>query len=288
MASPSNQRLGQLMSGSHTSDAGKYGTGSGEALNLEVIADSTDAQSGSFYEPFWDLEKYDDGDNLLGIDGDVYAPSPWDQVQLGEYRLPGIWSASATPAIKLDIQKPLGYDGAAVVSRGYLPASVTLTGILWTPLQFRVLQDALPGIWQKPFKVHAQDVQLEKKGKVSAVEKDKGTIVGEQKSLGVVNPALNTAGIFYVVVRQITPLVPGAQIGSRTMTIECVEYVPEPAVKPSAVKRTKGGKAVPRGDNAMDDAIKAKDAETAAANDARKGKPPSAGAANVEPGKTGE
>lgn len=273
MAETTNQYLSRLM----RNHPKPKDVGAGEPIELEIAADSTDADVGSFYEPFWDMVEFDDHGEILGIEGPDYSPNPWDCVQLGDVRLPGIWQASATPAIKLDIQKPLNADGAAVISRGYLPASVTLTGLLWTPMQFRLLQDAWPYIWRKPFKVHAQDVPSTKKGKVSAVEKDQGEIVGTQRSLGIINPAVNMIGIFYIVVQKPTPLGPGPIIGTRQMTIECLEYVPEPAVKPSAVKKTKGSQTSTRGKNAFDKAIEEKDT--------RKPKAPSKSAAALEPGK---
>jgi hypothetical protein len=282
----SDQKLAQMMNGAQESDNGLFGVGAGEPLNINVIADDPDAEVGSFYEQFWDIERYDYENNLLGIYGADYQANPWDCVQLGEYRLPGLWAATATPAIKLDIQKPLGYDGAAIVTRGYLPAGITLTGTLWTPMQFRILQDIWPGIWIKPFKIHAQDVQAEKKGKVSAVEKDQGEIVGESRSLGIVNPALNMMGIFYVVVQKPTPLVACEIIGARRMTIECVEYVPEPSVKPSAVKKTKGSKGTERGPNAFDNKIYGIDAAYSALTFGTNAlRPPSTKAAALEPGK---
>ena len=277
-----DKKLEQLAHGSQSSDNGTFGVGAGEPLNIELIADMEGAQAGSFYEPFWDLERYDYQNTLLGIYGDDYAPNPWDCVQLGEYRLPGIWTATATPAIKLDIQKPLNADGAAVIERGYLPAGITLSGLLWTPMQFRILQDIWPGIWRKPFKVNAQDAPNPKKSKVKAIDVDQGEIVSEKRSLAIVNPAINMMGIFYIVVQKPTPLVASETIGARRMTIECMEYVPEPSIKPSAVKKTKGSKAASkaateRGPNAFDNGIADKDARKPAA--------PSKSAAALEPGK---
>jgi len=268
MASTKDKQLDALMGKTHD-------VGAGQPIDLESLVDSPLVEAGAFYEPFWDPGCVDSQGNTHGVDGEDYAANAWDCVQLGEWKLPGIWTATATPAIKLDVQKPLGYDGAAVITRGYLPAGVTLTGTLWTPMQFRILQDVFPGIWRKPFKVHAQDVQRDAKGKVRAVEKDQGEIIGEQRSLAIVNPALNMMGIFYVVIQKPTPLVACEIVGARRMTIECMEYVPEPAVKPSAVKKTKGTKETSRGANAFDKAIEQKDA--------RKPKPPGSSAKALEP-----
>jgi len=267
-------RLETLMSASHQNTVG-----TGDPVDLQGLTDDVTATSGEFSEPFWDLEAYrDDGQPLDPEGSPVYGDNAWDRVQLGQYQLPGIWTASGTPGLRLDVQKPIGFDGAAVITRGYLPASITLTGLLWTAKQFGLLKEIIPAIWRRPNKIAAQDVQLGKKGRISAVEKDEGEIVVEQQSLPVLTPALNVLGIFALVIRQITPLVPHSIPGVRQMTIDCVEYVPEPAKKPSAIRKVKG-QTSSRGENAFDREIKAKDA--------RAPKPPSTRAAALEPGKAG-
>jgi hypothetical protein len=265
-----DKALQTLMSNSHSTVA------AGEPIDLQALVSDL-VTSGAFFEPFWDPpEQYRDDGTPLDPEGSAtYSPNPWDCVQLGEYQLPGIWTASATPAIKLDVQKPIGYDGAALITRGYLPASITLTGLLWTGMQWRLMQEIIPAIWRRPNKISAQDVQLGKKGRISEVETDQGEIVIEQKSLAIVNPALNPLGLFAVVIRQITPLVPHSIPGVRQMTIECMEYVPEPTQeKKSAVRKAKG-KETARGQNAIDKAI--------AEKDARKPKPPSTRKEALEP-----
>jgi hypothetical protein len=228
---------------------------------------------GEFFQPFWDLELYDDEGNPMGVDGPVFAENPWDRVQLGEYVLPGIWTASATPSLQLDVQKPRGFDGAAVITRGYVPSGITLTGLLWTPFQWRRMQEIWPAIWTRPHKVAAQDVVLEKKGRISSVERDQGQIVGSQRSLSVTNPALNFMRITALVIQRPTPPVPHSIPGVRQMTLQCLEYVAEPpAHKKSAIKKIEGQ----RGQNAFDDAIQEKDKRAA--------KPPSARKETLEPG----
>lgn len=250
--------------------------GAGEPIDLTAYAGpDTD---GEFFQPFWDLELYDDQDNTVGIDGPLYSDNPWDRVQLADYVLPGLWNATATPALQLDIQKPKGYDGAAVITRGYVPAPIVLTGLLWTPLQWRRMQEIFPAIWTRPFKVAAQEVALDKKGKVSAIEKDQGLIVGKQRALTVINPALNFLGISTLVIQRPTPPVAHSIVGVRQMTFQCIEYVAPPSRKPSAVKKVEGQTS--RGPNAFDKAI--------AEKDARNPKAPSKDHKALEPGKLGE
>jgi hypothetical protein len=239
--------------------------GAGELIDVSQYA-GPDTE-GEWFQPFWDLELYDDEGNPMGVDGDVFAANPWDRVQLGDYVLPGLWTATATPALKLDIQSPKGFDGAAIITRGYLPAGITLTGLIWTPYQWRRMQEIYPAIWTRPFKVAAQDVVLDKHGKVSAVEKDKGQIVGTQRSLQVTNPALNFLGICALVIERPTPPVPHAIPGVRQMTFQCIEYVPEPPIKPTGTKKIQGAT---RGKNAIDKAIDEKDARKPKAPSSRK------------------
>lgn len=230
---------------------------------------------GEFFQPFWDAELYDDAGNPVGVDGPVFAENPWDRVQLGEYVLPGLWTATATPSLQIDIQNPKGFDGAAIITRGYRPAGITLTGLLWTPFQWRRMQEIYPAIWTRPFKIAAQDVVLGKKSKAST-QVDQGLIVGKQRSLTVVNPALNFLGITALVIERPTPPAPHAIPGVRQMTFQCVEYVAQPSRLPSAVKKVEGQQSS-RGANAFDKAI--------ADKDARKPKPPSSTKAALEPEK---
>ena len=239
--------------------------GAGEPIDVSTYA-GPDTE-GEFFQPFWDLELYDDDDNPVGAEGPVFVDNAWDRVQLGDYVLPGLWTASATPALKLDIQAPKGFDGAASITRGYLPAGITLTGLLWTPFQWRRMQEIFPAIWTRPFKVAAQDVTIGKGGKVSSSAKDTGLIVGKQRSLTVVNPALNFLGITALVIERPTPPVPHSIPGVRQMTFQCLEYVSEPSRKPSAVRKIEGQA---RGKNAFDKAIEEKDARRPKAPSKRK------------------
>jgi hypothetical protein len=256
-----------------TRKTGDVGVGAPIELQSLTDDDLTAISAAMVKEPFWDTipnpykgpEWGAHAGEPLDLEGSAtYSDNPWDCIELGGHQLPGIWTVDATPAIKLDIQKPIGFDGAAVISRGYLPASLTLTGLLWTATQWSLLQDVLADIWVPAFKVAAQDVQLGKKGKVSLEWKDQGQVVGDRRSLTIVNPSLSPLRIFSVVIEQLTPLKPHSIPGVRQMTIQCLEYVPEPSRKPSAVKKIVGDQNKPRGKNAIDKKI-----------DARATKPPS-------------
>jgi len=232
--------------------------GAGELLDASRYAGQD--TEGEFFQPFWDEELYDKEGNPIGQDGPVFPPNPWDKVQLGDYVLPGIWSATATPLLQLDIQKPKGFDGAALISRGYKPGGITLTGLIWTPFQWRRWQEVFPGIWTRPFKVSAQAVVLGKGGKVSAEQKDQGQIVGTQRSLEVVHPGLNQIGITALVIERVAPPVPWSQPGVRQIVLQCVEYVSPPSKAKSAVSKVDGQKS--RGQNAFDKQIEARDAKS--------------------------
>jgi len=239
---------------------------------------------GSFAQPFWDgdIEILSFDENGQQIFPPLYSESAWDRIQLGAYLLPGIWEASATPALKLDIQTPKGFDGAAIITRGYLPPRITLTGLLWTSLQWFTFQQILPAIWTRPFKVAAQDVVVAKRIKIDEkttinVEKQANNppttlggpdaqIVGKQRSLAVASPPLNAVGISALVIESIATPVPHSIPGVMKITLQCIEYVSPPPVLPSATRNVQGpGKGRERGPNAFDNNISERDVRVAKA-----------------------
>jgi hypothetical protein len=203
-----------------------------------------EAATGSFGQPFWD-QAYDASEKLLideegdsfGIKGALLGDSPWDRVRLNGNYLPGLWEATATPAIQLDVQKPNGFDGAALVSRGYVPAGITLTGRIWTSEQWTEFQRILPTFWGIPNHYATNDVK-----------RDSGQVIGEQRSVQVFHPGLAAFHIDTLVIRQITPPEPTGEKGVRQIKIIAVEYVPEPQKKPAANKKVEGvGKQIDMG-----------------------------------------
>ena len=118
----------------------KKDVSAGELIDISEFG--PDAQ-GAFFQPFWDLALYDGAGKTAGVDGDELAENPWDCVTLGGFNLPGVWNAKAVPSVQIDLQVPKGYDGGALIKRGYLPALVTLSGRIWTPYQWRRMQEIL-------------------------------------------------------------------------------------------------------------------------------------------------
>lgn len=188
------------------------------------------AATGAVFQVFWDDPPYDYSTGKpLGIVGDMYGKSPWDKVSLNGTFLPGVWDATGTPAIQLDVQKPNGFDGAALVSRGYVPAGITITGRIWTPEQWQEWQRILPTFWSPPNKYAVNDQK-----------RQTGQIQGKQRAVAVIHPGLNAMNIHTLVIKQITPPEQTGEKGVRQIKIIAVEYVPEPQKKKNAIKKADG------------------------------------------------
>jgi len=187
-------------------------------------------------QPFWDIEVYIPNQTgggvsteARGITGDMYPENPWDLITLAGNPLPGIWKAAATPSIQLDVQKPNGFDGAALVSRGYINGGITLTGRLWTPEQWAQWQRVLPLIWRRPNSFAVNDVK-----------KQTGQIQGQQKALEVRHPGLNSMGITSIVLKSIAPPEETGEKGVRQIKLTAMEYVTQPQRQQKADKKTAG------------------------------------------------
>ena len=190
-------------------------------------------------EPFWgddpiatpdDAPYATDGAfRVCGIVGDLYGATPWEVVALNGNKLPGLWSATATPAIQLDVQKPNGFDGAALVNRGYVNAGITLTGRIWTPAQWALFQRLLPTFWAPPNKPLVNDQR-----------RQKGQIVGAQKNVRVYYPGLAAMNIYDLVIKQISPPEETGTWGERQIKMMAVQYVPQPQKQQPATKKISG------------------------------------------------
>lgn len=187
------------------------------------------ASTGAVAQDFWDDPLYDQDGKPIGIEGDLYGSSAWDRVMLNGMILPGLWEATATPALQIDIQKPHGFDGAALVSRGYIPAGITITGRIWTPEQWRTFQQIIPTFWAPPNHYATNDQK-----------RTNGQIVGQQRAVAVDYPGLAALNIHWLVIKQITPPEPTSDKGVRQIKIVAVEYVPEPQKKQGATKKVEG------------------------------------------------
>ena len=203
-----------------------------------VSVDSTEYGAGTQAveaQPFWDIEVYIPNQTgggvsteARGITGGMYPDNPWDLVTLAGNPLPGIWKATATPSIQLDVQKPNGFDGAALVSRGYLNGGITLTGRLWTPEQWAQWQRVLPLIWRRPNSYAVTDKKIQ------------GQIQGQQKALEVKHPGLNSMGITSIVLKSIAPPEETGEKGVRQIKLTAMEYVTQPQRQQKADKKTAG------------------------------------------------
>jgi len=141
------------------------------------LVDRTGYPASDGYEqvaiPFWDQEPQLEniGDNLTWAASEpVFSPQIWDNLTLGDIAMPGKWRLSGSCSQDVDVQKPQGFDGGALVLRGYVPAFITMEGTLWTPQQWKMFQGIVSHIWRRANKVSGQDVLLGKKGQVQQAQ----------------------------------------------------------------------------------------------------------------------
>jgi hypothetical protein len=141
------------------------------------LVDRTGYQASDGYTqvaiPFWDQEPLIDS---IGINPTwaasepVFSPQIWDNLTLGNIAMPGKWRLSGSCSQDVDVQKPQGFDGGALVLRGYVPAIITMEGVLWTPAQWKMFQGIVPSIWRRANNVSGQDVLLGTKGQVQQAQ----------------------------------------------------------------------------------------------------------------------
>jgi hypothetical protein len=221
--------------------AGKGGGGGGKTTKLDAGAGGpVDASQYAAYgsyatsasympSPFWDNLTPDDKGGFLGYSGEMIGANEWDRVKVNSNYLPGIWSATATPALQLDVQKPNGYDGAALIEKGYVPAGITLTGKLWLPMHWAEFQRQLPTFWRAPNKWAINDVK-----------KSTAQIVPIQLSLTIYAPAIAPFGLSNMVIYQITPPEETDQPQVRQIKMLARQYVPQPQKRTSAARKVDG------------------------------------------------
>ena len=207
------------------------GVGAGGAVDTRqyAVAYGSQVTDAAFQQPFWDLENYDKNGDLLGISGDLFSSNPWDVVKVNGTPLPGIWTATATPSLQLDVQKPNGYDGAALVEKGYVPAGITITGQLWTPAQWAHFQELIPTFWRAPNKWALNDVK-----------KQTAQIVPAQLSVTIYHPGLAPLGIGSMVIYQMTPPEDTDQKGVKQIKLLARQYIPVPQKRQTANRKING------------------------------------------------
>lgn len=179
--------------------------------------------------PFWDNLFPDGNGGFLGYTGEMVGVNEWDRVKINGNYLPGIWSATATPALQLDVQKPNGYDGAALIEKGYVPAGITLIGKLWLPMHWAEFQRQLPTFWRAP-----------NKWAISDAKKQRAQIVPTQLAVSIYAPGIAPFGLSSMVIYQITPPEETDQIQVRQIKMMAKQYVPQPQKRHTAVRKIDG------------------------------------------------
>jgi hypothetical protein len=215
--------------GGKTSRLAGVGAGGPVDLSTYATAYTSEATAAAFQQPFWDIENYDDDGNPLGYSGDLFSQNPWDVVKINGTPLPGVWTVTAVPSLQLDVQKPNGYDGAALVQKGYIPASITITGRIWTPAQWAHFQELIPTFWRKP-----------NKWAVADTKKATAQIVGQQLAVSISHPGIAPFEIGLMVVYQVNPPEDTDQRGVKQIKMLARQYIPAPQKQQSAIKKTNG------------------------------------------------
>lgn len=132
-------------------------------------------------------------------DGDA-----WDQLVLGNFAMPGIWTVDGDVGRDIDVKKTKGKDGARFKDNGYQPGELMLIGQMASAEDWQVMIDAL------------KDIHPRKKG-------------AKTEPLACEHPQLAYLGVTNVYVRRVfTPRVIDGILECR---IAVLEWVPKPKVK---------------------------------------------------------
>lgn len=137
----------------------------------------------------------------------------WDTLILGGDVWPGLPTVDVQVSRSIDAQKKKGDDGANLVDQGYEPAKVKITLRLWLADQWSDLQRLLATIHPR------------RKG-------------GVRTPLEIVHPATQLVGVRTIYVTAIGNPTPGtgADTGSMTISLDALEWFPEPKVAKSKPK----------------------------------------------------
>jgi hypothetical protein len=140
----------------------------------------------------------------------------WDTLILGGDVWPGIPTVESETSRAVDAQKKAGDDGANLVDQGYEPAKVKITIRIWLREQWEQLQTLLA-------KVHPRN---------------KG---GVRTPVDIAHPETQLKGVRQVYVQHIGAAVPGrgAETGTLTLSIDCIEWFPAPKPAKSNTKKSK-------------------------------------------------
>ncbi len=168
--------------------------------------------------PFWDASTY--------AYVQTVQPGPWQRCKLGPHQLPGLVTVAGQGAErKIDVKDASGKQGATITVKGWSPASLTITCVMWTHDQF----------------MDWRTIRADIKGKD-----------GSSDPLDIVNPIAEDAGIRSVIVKRIGLLEPGPVEGTRKVAIEVIEWVAKPKTTGTSTPSgsTAGGKNLKDAQNA--------------------------------------
>lgn len=150
------------------------------------------------------------------LDDVGYAnPDPWERVELGGFRLPGVARISGGLGRKLDVKNGSG-DGATITDTGYDPARFSIELRMWMEYHLTA--------WEQV---------------VAQLLKPRGTRPGRRpEPLDIRHPALNVHGIKSAFLERVGILEP-AEHGIWTTTLQFLEFMPSKAATASTPTSSK-------------------------------------------------
>lgn len=162
---------------------------------------------------FWDDAQ---GPDARGMLSEVFSGNPWDFVEIGDFKSPGLAEVVATPAMKFDEKSSAGRHGSSIHFAGYKPTKVEITIHIWTKLQLDEMEDFIAFVWP-------------------VVTGGKG---GPQpKALTIKHPSLNALHVKSIAILGISTYLPSGKIqGGKMIRLTCAEYEPTNKKKDSTGK----------------------------------------------------
>lgn len=134
-----------------------------------------------------------------------------DKVILGGFELPGIARVKPKLSRKLDKKSAANIDGGTIRDKGYLPAKISIKVVWWLPEQEAAWAEIIPIIHPR-------------------IRPDR------RDPIAISCAACDFWGIYEVVVESIEGPEKGQVEGSSELTIECVEWAPEPQGQAAGAK----------------------------------------------------
>jgi hypothetical protein len=127
----------------------------------------------------------------------------WGVCSLGQYKLPGLAKVKPESSRKIDVKAVPGSDGGSITDKGYEGAKVTIELVMWLKSHREALATIIPAISPR------------KAGK-------------KREAFDIVHPAAALHGIRSVMIQSIKGPIVGSIEGTKELTIECLEWMPQP------------------------------------------------------------